>query len=192
MERLARALSIIIQGMLRNNHRHATDSVNEATEVLGGMLNTHKSLLESGVEIQKRLESHATTKKMGIFQRPRSASLRDIPKNQAKGEKRAAPYPLRKKVLRAGKAACHPRMLRWLRARPRLKKGTGKWSRRRAGKKRKKEGEGPCAKSTGNCRQTEVEALHARQVGRRHRGVGKGRPVLHRHLQGNEGEGRSW
>ena len=74
MERFARALSIIQQGMLRNNPRHVADSVNEATEALGGMLNTHKCLLESGVEIQKRLESHPATKKMGIFRRPRSAS----------------------------------------------------------------------------------------------------------------------
>ena len=77
MERLSRALSIIKQGMLRNNPRHSTDSVNEATEVLGEMLNTHKCLLESGVEIQKRLESHPTLKNMGIFQRPRLASSGD-------------------------------------------------------------------------------------------------------------------
>ena len=51
MERLARALSIIQQGMLRNNPGFVKDSVNEATEVLSGMLNTHKCLLESGVEI---------------------------------------------------------------------------------------------------------------------------------------------
>ena len=58
IERLARALSIIQQGMLRNNPGFVKDSVNDATEVLSGMLNTHKCLLESGVEIQKRLESH--------------------------------------------------------------------------------------------------------------------------------------
>ena len=54
MERLARALSIIQQGMLKNNPRHVTDSVNEATGVLCGILNTHKYLLESGVTIQKK------------------------------------------------------------------------------------------------------------------------------------------
>ena len=43
------------QGMLRNNPGHVKDSVNEASEVLSGMLNTHKCLLESGVEIQKKL-----------------------------------------------------------------------------------------------------------------------------------------
>ena len=62
MERLAKALSIVQQGMLRNNPRHVTESVNEATEVLG--------LRESGVKIQKKMESHPAMKKMGIFQRP--------------------------------------------------------------------------------------------------------------------------
>ena len=42
MEKLARALSVIQQGMLRNNPGHVKDSVNEASEVLSGMLNIHK------------------------------------------------------------------------------------------------------------------------------------------------------
>ena len=77
MEKLARALSVIQQGMLRNNPGHVKHSVREATEVLSGILNTHKCLLESGVEIQRRLESHPASKRMGIFRRPRSASLGD-------------------------------------------------------------------------------------------------------------------
>ena len=40
MEVLTRALSVIKQGMLRNKPGHVKDSVNEATEVLSGMLNT--------------------------------------------------------------------------------------------------------------------------------------------------------
>ena len=87
IEKLARALSIIQQGMLRNNPAHVKDSVNVATEVLSGMLNTHKCLLESGVEIQKRLETHPASKKVGIFRRPRSASLGDTPKKLTKGKK---------------------------------------------------------------------------------------------------------
>ena len=63
MERLGRALRIIQQGILRNNPRHVTDSVNEANEVLGGMLNTHKCLLESGVKIQKTI--HPMWSKLG-------------------------------------------------------------------------------------------------------------------------------
>ena len=39
-------------------------------------------------------------------------------------------------------------------------------------------------------RSAKVKALLARQVGRRHQGVGEGLPVLRRHLEGNEGEGR--
>ena len=50
MEKLARALSVIQHGMLRNNPGFVKDSVNEATEVLSGMLNTHKCLLESGLK----------------------------------------------------------------------------------------------------------------------------------------------
>ena len=46
-EKLASALSVIQQGMLRNNPGHIEDSVSEATEMLSGMLNTHKCLLES-------------------------------------------------------------------------------------------------------------------------------------------------
>ena len=113
MERLARALSITQQGMLRNNPRHVNDSVNEATEVLCGMLNTHKCLLESGVKIQKKMESHSTMKKQGIFQRPRSASLGDTLKNQAKGKKKISTLsPSGKKLLRGERVALRPRMLR--------------------------------------------------------------------------------
>ena len=67
METLVRALSVLQQDMLRNNSRHVTDSLNEATEVLGGMLSTHKCLLESRVDIQKRLESHPAWKRCVSF-----------------------------------------------------------------------------------------------------------------------------
>ena len=84
--------------MLRNNPGHVKDSVNEATEVLSGMLKTHKCLLESGMEIQKKLESHHTSKKMGIFRKLRSASLGDTPKKLTKGEKRVTLSPPEKKA----------------------------------------------------------------------------------------------
>ena len=80
-----RALSVIQQGMLRNNPRHVTDSVNKATGVLGGMLNTHKCLLESKVEFQKRMESHLASKRMGVFRRPPSTSLGASPKKLSRG-----------------------------------------------------------------------------------------------------------
>ena len=82
MEGLARALSVIQEGMLRNNPGVVKDSVNEATEVLSCMFNTHKFLLESGVEIQKRLESHPVSKRMSIFRRPPSASLEERKKER--------------------------------------------------------------------------------------------------------------
>ena len=81
-------------GYVKNNPGFVKDSVNEATEVLSGMPNTRKCLLESGVRIQKKIESHPAMKKLGIFQRPRSASLGDTPKNQVMGQKRSALSPL--------------------------------------------------------------------------------------------------
>ena len=72
---------------MRNNPSH------EATEVLCGLLLTHKCLLDSGVKVQKRLESHSASKKIGIFRKPPSASLGDVPKMLTKGEKRVAPSP---------------------------------------------------------------------------------------------------
>ena len=66
-EKLARALSVIQQGMLRNNPGHFKDSVSKAKEVLSEMLNTHKCLLESGMEIQKRPQSHPASKRMVSF-----------------------------------------------------------------------------------------------------------------------------
>ena len=86
MEKWTRALSFIQQSKLRNNPGHVKDSVSEATEVLSGMLNADKCLLESGVEIQKRLKSHPSSKRMGTYRRPRSVSLGDrYPEGADKG-----------------------------------------------------------------------------------------------------------
>ena len=87
LEKLASAFSVIQQGMLRNNPGHVKESINKVSEVLSEMLNTHKCLLESEVEIQKRLESHPASKNMRIFRRLRSASLEDTPKELTRGEK---------------------------------------------------------------------------------------------------------
>ena len=67
MEKLARALNVIQKGMLRNNPGFVRDFVNEAAELLGGMLNTHRCLLESGVELHKRLETNPPRKKWVYF-----------------------------------------------------------------------------------------------------------------------------
>ena len=81
MEKLARALSVIQRGMLRNN---------------------------PGVEFQKRLESHPASKRIGIFRRPRSASLGDNPKKLPKGEKRVAPSPPEDRTSKTGKGSSSP------------------------------------------------------------------------------------
>ena len=108
MEKLVRALSVIQQGMLGNNPGHVKENVNEATEVLSGMLNTHTCLLESGVEFHKRLESHPASKRMGIFRRLRSASLGDTPKKLTKGEKRNAPSFPEDRLPKKGKGSKSP------------------------------------------------------------------------------------
>ena len=94
--------------MLRNNPGHVKDIVNKATEVLSGMLNTHKCLLESRVEFQNRLESHPASKRMGIFRRLRSASLGDTPKKLKKGEKRVASSPPKDRLPKKWKGGTSP------------------------------------------------------------------------------------
>ena len=152
MEKLDRALSVIQQGMLRNNPGFVKDSVNEATEVLSGMLNTHKCLLESGVKIQKKMEYHPAMKKLGIFQRPCSASLGDTPKNQGKGEKRSAPSPPLEKTPKRRKGGSSPSYAEVATSQPSNKEGD--WhvvmkKRKKKDEERKKgeKGRGPCAKS---------------------------------------------
>ena len=88
MEKLARALSVIQQGMLRNNPGFVKDSVNEATEVLSGMLNTHKCLLESGVKIQKKMESHPAMKKLGDLSETTFGVSGRYPKKAGEGRKK--------------------------------------------------------------------------------------------------------
>ena len=108
MERLARAINVIQQGMLRYDSGFVNDSGNEATEVLSGMLNTHKYLLESGVEIQKRLEFQPASKRMGIFRRPRSAFLEHTPKTLTKGTKRVASSAPEDRIPKKGKKNTSP------------------------------------------------------------------------------------
>ena len=65
-----------------------TDSVNEANEVLGGMLNTHKCFLESGVKIQKKMESHPTMIKLGDLLETAFGISRRYPKKSGEGRKK--------------------------------------------------------------------------------------------------------
>ena len=94
MEKLARALSVIQQGMLRNNPGLVKDSVNEATEVLSGMLNTQKCLLESGVRIQKRNRIPPRHEEIGDLSETTGVSGR-YPKKSGDGAKEIPP-PLEK------------------------------------------------------------------------------------------------
>ena len=109
MEVFARTLSVIQQGMLRNRPGYVKDSVKEATEVFSGMFKTHKCLLESGVEIQKKLESHPASKKMCFFQGLRSASMGDTLKRLTKGEEKSVtPYPPEHRLPEKGKEGTSP------------------------------------------------------------------------------------
>ena len=155
MEKLARALSVIQHDMLRNNPGHVKDSVNEATEVLSGMLNTHKCLLESGVEFQKRLESHPASKRIGIFWRPRSAFLGDTPKKLTQREKRVAPSPPEDRLPKKGKGGTSPTYTVATRGQTRQKDGEcqlveKKKKKRKNEKVREKGKKGSCALCTGS------------------------------------------
>ena len=55
------------------------------------------------MEIQKRLDSHPASKKMGIFRRPRTASLKDTPKKLTKEKERVAPSPPEDRIPKKGK-----------------------------------------------------------------------------------------
>ena len=63
MERLGMALKVIQDRVRQNTPTTVKASVGEAAEVLGSLFNTHECLMKSGVEIQKRLETHPATKK---------------------------------------------------------------------------------------------------------------------------------
>ena len=92
--------------MLRNNPGHVKDSVNEATEVLSGMLNTLKCLLESGVETQKKLESHL--KKDGYHPETALCVFGRYPKKADEGEKRVATSPPEDRLPKKGKSGTSP------------------------------------------------------------------------------------
>ena len=105
-------------------------SVGEAAVVLDSLLNTHKCLLQNGVEIQNRLESQTTSSKMEIFRRPRSASLRDTPKTQSKWKKREAPFPPEERIAKKGKRNSSPSHSQATRNQPLRRLGSGNWHKR--------------------------------------------------------------
>ena len=88
IEKLGGALKTIQQGMLWNISSLVKDSVGKAAEVFDSLVNMHKILIESEVEVQKKMEAHPITREMGILRRPRSTSLEDIPKPLTKVKKK--------------------------------------------------------------------------------------------------------
>ena len=67
MKKLSRPLKLIQEGMFRNISSPVELSVGKPAAELGSLLNTHRCLIESGVEVQKNLDSHSSTKNIGLF-----------------------------------------------------------------------------------------------------------------------------
>ena len=93
--------------------------------MLGSLVNTHKHLIESGVESQKELESHPINRKIRVLQRPRSASLEDTPISLKKGGKRVAPSPPEERKFKKGKGNTSPSYATVTRSQP--PKEGGEW-----------------------------------------------------------------
>ena len=129
MAKLSTALKWIQEGILKNNPQ-------PAAEVLGSLVNTHKHLIESGVEFQKELESLPISKKMGLLRRPRAESLGDTPISLEKAEKRVAPSPPKERKLKKERGTLRPHTQWSPGARSRKRKGNGTWCKIK--KKRKK------------------------------------------------------
>ena len=104
MEKLDLTLKIIC---LPEHPSYNQTSIEEALEVSDSLLNTHKFLSRSGVKIQKRLESYPASRKMGIFRRPRSASLGCVPKTVEGGEEGSALSP-EERMTKKGKGRKSP------------------------------------------------------------------------------------
>ena len=104
MEKLGLSLKIIQDGMCQKTPITVKTIVGEAAKFLDSLFNNHECLMQSGVEIQKRLEPHSATTKMGIFRNPRSASVGDTPETKSKGEKREAHSPPEERMAKKERA----------------------------------------------------------------------------------------
>ena len=144
MEKSARALSVIQQGMLRNNPGHVKDSVSEATEVLNGMLNTHKCLLKSGVEIQRRL-----IKDGFLLETALCVSVR-YPKKADKGGEEGCSFSPQRSASQEREGR-HTAIVRCGHQRPDTKKGWGMAAggEEKKNEKREEEERGSCALCAG-------------------------------------------
>ena len=138
---LGRAFKVIQEGMLKNNPAPVKSSVGEAAEVLGSLLNTHKCLVESGMEIQKRLDSKPAARKILAPQRPRSASLGDTPKQPPRGAKRQASSTPEDRTSKKGKGGTpSPSYAEATKSQPPEKEGDWQLADNRRKKKREEEG----------------------------------------------------
>ena len=91
-EKLGMALKVIQDGTRQDTPTTVKTSVGEAAEVLGSLFNTHECLMKSGVEIQKRLESHPATKKWGSS-RDHVRRLYEIPQKARRRGRKGHPPP---------------------------------------------------------------------------------------------------
>ena len=82
--------------------------------------------------------SEPATKNMGIFRRPRSASLGDIPQNPAKGEKRAVPSSPQEQTPKRGKGGPSPSYAQVAKSHAPNEEGDWKEVTRKTRKKKKK------------------------------------------------------
>ena len=165
-------------------------SVREAAEVLDILLNTYKCILQSEVEIQKRLEFHPAFRKMVFFRRPRPASLWDTPKTQSKGEKREAPSPPEERIAKKGQGSSSPSYS--VAARSQGSNEIGEWQlvkKREKKKDQKKDREERSAGGTQGKRK-DAKAFSGRQVRRYYQGISKWRTVLCGDPEGDEGQAK--
>ena len=91
-------------------------------------------------ENPKKMESHPAMKKLGIFRRPRSASLGHTPKNQVMEQKRFAPSSPLGKTSKRGKGGSSPSYAQVTTSQPSNKEGD--WhvvTKKRKKKKKRKE-----------------------------------------------------
>ena len=70
IEKLGRARKGIQERMLNSSPGDINSSFGEANSVFSSLPSTHKCLVESGMEIEKRLDSHPAFRKAVLLQRP--------------------------------------------------------------------------------------------------------------------------
>ena len=152
---------------------------------MDSLLNNHKCLIESGVEIQRKLDSYPATKKIGLFRRPRSTSLGDTTKKRSEGEQREASLTTEdSKYSKQGKSSTSSNYAETIGSQ--LPKGEESFKlvekkmkkKKTEGRKReKRKKEEMCRLHKKERRKKDAKELLVRQIARRHQNVDKVRPV---------------